>query len=261
MAAPKSYLGLDIGSRTTKIVRLSEGRVEEAEVFDTALDPFEQIRRRVDPDRLDGAVATGYGRHAAKARFGARVVSEIKACALGAAFVHPGVRLVLDVGGQDFKVIEVGPDGRFGRFELNDRCAAGTGRFLEVMAMILGFTVEEFGREALAAASPVVINSMCTVFAESEVVALLASGKDRQRIALGLHASIVDRLFPPLSKYGQDGPVVLAGGVARNPCIVELLTRQLKHEIFVPGMPQIVPAIGAALIASRENDESPAAVF
>jgi predicted CoA-substrate-specific enzyme activase len=260
MPASKSYLGLDIGSRTTKIVHLANGRVVEAEVFDTALNPLDQVRRRVDPARFDGITATGYGRHAAKAQLGARVVSEIKACALGAVFVCPGARVALDVGGQDFKVIEMMRDGRFGRFELNDRCAAGTGRFLEVMAMILGYKIEDFGREALSAPSSVEINSMCTVFAESEVVTLLASGEDRKRIALGLHRSIVDRLFPPLSKFGRNGPVVMAGGVALNPCVVELLNRELKLDMFVPDKPQLIPAIGAALIAFRESAEEQEAV-
>jgi predicted CoA-substrate-specific enzyme activase len=257
MPASKPFLGIDIGSRTTKIIALRDGGIVSSEIFDTAPGPFDEIKRRVDPAQFAGITATGYGRHAAHAHFFARVVSEIKACALGASFVLPECRLVIDIGGQDFKIIELTGGGRFGRFELNDRCAAGTGRFLEVMASLLGYGLEEFGREALAADTAVSISSMCTVFAESEVISLMTSGEDRRRIALGLHESIVDRIHPLLLKFDRDGPVLLAGGVAKNPGVVRLLEKRLKRALHVPENAQMIPALGAALIAARERSPDP----
>ncbi len=187
MARLDLSVGVDIGSRTTKIAVLAGIEIVHAEIFDTTADPLPGIRERLA--RWEGVpvTATGYGRRRFGTDFPARTATEIKACAAGAAAVRPGCRLVLDVGGQDAKAILVGPGGAFDDFELNDRCSAGTGRFLEVMAGVLGFGLEEFWREADAAGEAVRVNSMCTVFSESEVVSLLAAGVDRRRLALGLH--------------------------------------------------------------------------
>ncbi len=124
---------------------------------------------------------------------------------------------MLDIGGQDTKAIALRPDGRVANFEMNDKCAAGTGRFLEVMARALGFSLEEMGTAALVATSGVQISSMCTVFAESEVTGLVHRGEDRGRIARGLHEAIARRTVSALRRVGAAGPLVFAGGVARNP--------------------------------------------
>ncbi|MCJ7564704.1 MAG: acyl-CoA dehydratase activase [Candidatus Aminicenantes bacterium] len=260
MSSPKPALGIDLGSRTTKIVRLRGGRIESAELFDTVHNPIQRLKENIQPGDFAGIVATGYGRHLVKAHFFAHVVSEIKACALGARFTDPDCRVVIDIGGQDFKIIEVAGDGHFGKFELNDRCAAGTGRFLEVMATILGYRIEEFWKEALTADSPISISSTCTVFAESEVISLIASGKDRRRIALGLHESVIDRIYPLLTKFDLGGPVMLAGGVAKNGCVVERLKKRLKRDVIVPENAQLIPAIGAALIAEKEGKKGGASL-
>ena len=140
-------------------------------------------------------------------------------------------------------------DGGFGRFEMNDRCAAGTGRFLEVMATALGYRLEDFGTEAPAADRPVQVNSMCTVFAESEVVSLIARGEDRRRIALGLHVSTARRVAAMASRTEMGSKVLFVGGVAKNPCIVAALGDELPCELVVPEDPELVVALGAALIA------------
>ncbi|MEN6561522.1 MAG: acyl-CoA dehydratase activase [Acidobacteriota bacterium] len=254
MAAPDVFLGLDLGSRTTKIVEMAGGAVARFEVFDTAPASIDRVRARLDRRDYRGAAATGYGRFLMNADLGCRVVTEITACALGARFLRPGADLVIDVGGQDSKAILLGRGpGAFADFEMNDRCAAGTGRFLEVMAALLGFALGEFGRAAGEADETIALNSMCTVFAESEVISLLAAGRDRKAIARGLCASIADRVYPLAARFNPAGEVVMAGGVALNPCLVDMLSKRLRRPVAVPEHPQIVAAAGAALAASGRD--------
>ena len=261
--------GIDVGSRTTKVAVLEDGRLVHSRVVDTGTDPLARARELLgdmtdmtvgagrasfgsaNSDRVPpSVVATGYGRHLVRERLGCSAITEIKAHALGANRLFPECRTVIDIGGQDSKVIRV-ESGRQVNFEMNDRCAAGTGRFLEVMAATLGYTVGEFGLEALVAPESVAINSMCTVFSESEVISLIAGGESKQSIALGLHESIVSRLLALVGRVGVESPVVLTGGVARNPCIRALLERRLGVPLLVPDEPQIVGALGAALSAGN----------
>jgi len=248
-------VGLDIGSRTTKVAVVEDGMLVHSRVVDTGTDPLARARELLsalapNPQPLVPVVATGYGRHLAREKLGFPVITEIKAHALGAARLFPKCRTVIDIGGQDSKAIRV-EGGRQVNFEMNDRCAAGTGRFLEVMAMTLGYTLSEFGPEALKASESASINSMCTVFSESEVVSLIAGGKSKQSIALGLHESIVNRLLSLIGRVGAEPEVALTGGVALNPCIRVLLERRLGVKLLVPEHPQVVGALGAALSAAN----------
>jgi predicted CoA-substrate-specific enzyme activase len=245
--APEIRLGVDIGSRTTKIVALRGGAIAHAEVFDTTPDPLPAILEKLAAWPGAPVMATGYGRRPLEKALGASVVTEIKACARGAHEVRPACRLVIDIGGQDAKVVRVRSDGGFEDFELNDRCSAGTGRFLEVMARALNYSLDDFCREAMQADRPASVSSMCTVFAESEVVSMLAAGEDRKRLALGLYESIVDRIFPLVSRLETEGEIVFCGGVAKSRCMAGLLRRRLKRDITVPPYPQILSALGAAL--------------
>ncbi len=251
------FLGLDLGSRTTKVVEMAGGEIVRFEVFDTAHDSLDRVRARLADGGYRRAAATGYGRFLMNAHLDCRIVTEITACALGARFVRPAAGLVIDVGGQDSKVIRLGDGpGPFADFEMNDRCAAGTGRFLEVMAGHLGFSLEEFGRaagEAGEAGEPIALSSMCTVFAESEVISLLAAGRDRKAIALALHRSVADRIYPLAARFDAEGEIVLAGGVALNPSFVKVLAEKLGREVVIPAYPQIVTAVGAALVAARDE--------
>jgi (R)-2-hydroxyacyl-CoA dehydratese activating ATPase len=251
MSSDGLSVGVDIGSRTTKIAVLRGREVLHGAIFDTTANPLPALRERLAA--WDGArvTATGYGRRLLGAEFPVRIVTEIKACAAGAALVRPDCRLVLDVGGQDAKAILVGPGGGFDDFELNDRCSAGTGRFLEVMAGVLGFGLEEFWREADSAEEAVRMSSMCTVFSESEAVSLLAAGVDRRRLALGLHQAIVGRIYPLAAKFADGGEILFCGGVALNGCVVRLLGERLGRPVFVPPQPQLLAAIGAALTGGR----------
>jgi len=161
--------------------------------------------------------------------------------------MFPECRTLLDIGGQDSKVIRVSA-GRVEDFEMNDRCAAGTGKFLEVMATTLGYSIGEFGAAAMKADRAATVNSMCTVFSESEVVSLIARGENPRRIALGVHQSIVNRTIALMGRVGFEEPVLFAGGVAKNKCMIALLEQKLRSKLLIPKEPQIVGAIGAALI-------------
>jgi predicted CoA-substrate-specific enzyme activase len=243
--------GLDIGSRTIALVEWDGGQIVFARVVDTGTDPLARARALIAGRTYDRLVATGYGRHlAAERELADEVISEIKAYGLGAYHLYPDVGTVLDIGGQDSKVIRVGRAGRVLRFEMNDRCAAGTGRFLENMAHALGMTVDEFGPHALAADGVAVrVSSMCTVFAESEVVSLIARGEDSHRVALGLHQAIVDRVGGMVRRVGVQERFVFAGGVAHNACLQRLFAETLAVPLTVPDNPQTVGALGAALHA------------
>lgn len=239
--------GLDIGSRTIALVEIDGSGLVSADVQDTTYDPAAECRRLIAGKDFESITATGYGRHLAAELFGAKVITEIKAFALGARHVNPDCRAILDIGGQDVKVIALDGLGRVADFEMNDRCAAGTGKFLEVMAAVLGFSLPEFGEAALTATAPVKINSTCTVFAESEVVSLIARGEPRNNIALGLHEAVADRVIAMLNRVKVDERIFFAGGVARNAAMREVLSRRLGITVTVPDNPQIIGAIGAAL--------------
>jgi predicted CoA-substrate-specific enzyme activase len=245
--------GLDIGSRTIALVEWDGVKIAHAEVVDTGTDPLGNAWTLLNGRKYRHLVATGYGRHlAAERKLASEVISEIKAYGLGAYHLHPDVGTVLDIGGQDSKAIRLGPGGRVLRFEMNDRCAAGTGRFLENMAHTLGLVVDDFGPHALAAAGQAVrISSMCTVFAESEVVSLIARGEDSHRVSLGLHQAIVDRVASMVRRVGIQQRFVFAGGVAHNLCLHQLFSQALNVPITVPHDPQIVGALGAALHAAH----------
>jgi predicted CoA-substrate-specific enzyme activase len=242
-------IGIDLGSRTTKILRLTEGQVSHSEIFDTGHDPLVLVEQSLQ--KLDNApiIATGYGRHLLSENYGAQRVTEIKACGRGVSHLFPGCRTILDVGGQDCKVISLDEEHRVEDFDMNDRCAAGTGRFLEFMAQTFDQDISGFVRLAATAKKHIAINSMCTVFAESEVVSLITSGKPKDEIALGLHVSIAERLDAMLRKMSPGEDIVFVGGGAKNLCLHKLLEDKLKTKIHFPKEPQFVTALGAALLA------------
>lgn len=249
MAGTDVFLGLDLGSRTTKLVEMAGGAVRRSEVFDTSPDTLDRVRARLAARGYIRAAATGYGRFLVNAHLDCRVVTEITACAQGARFLRPAAGLVIDVGGQDSKVILLGGGpGPFADFEMNDRCAAGTGRFLEVMAARLGLPLGEFGREAGPDdGGPLALSSMCTVFAESEVISATARGADRAELARGLHEAVVRRAVAMLRRLPLEDEIVFCGGGALNACLRELISEALGREVHAPPAPQIVAALGAAL--------------
>jgi predicted CoA-substrate-specific enzyme activase len=248
------FAGIDIGSRTIELVVVDEAaQILESILADTGFDPMAQAKKLIDGVNFDRIVATGYGRSLFEISFDAQTVTEIKAHARGARAFFPDARTVLDIGGQDSKAIALSDGGKVMKFEMNDRCAAGTGKFLEIMAKTLGFDIEDFGREALLAERDLDISSMCTVFAETEVTSLIAKGRNRQEIARGLHSSVVRRVAGMINRVSPDGIIVFTGGVAKNTCLCKLLKEQLGRNVLIPENPQFVGALGAALLASARN--------
>lgn len=182
---------------------------------------------------------------------------EILCHAEGTRQILPEVRSIIDIGGQDSKVIDLDGKGKIRRFQMNDKCAAGTGRFLEVLAeRILGLGLEELGRAALSSRNPCSLTSVCTVFAESEVVALLSQGRKREDIAWGLSRAIARRVVAMGLGEGISfqAPVCFSGGVAFNGGVVEALKQELKKPVLVPTEPQITAALGAAVWARRKSE-------
>ncbi len=259
--------GVDIGSLATKAVILEAG---SGQVLGTACLPggprpaelgraaLETALAEADAARedLSGVVATGYGRQSLP--FTRISVTEISCAARGAHFIEPAVRTVIDIGGQDSKVIRCDEEGYPLDFALNDRCAAGTGRFLEVMAGALGTDVEGMSRLAQAADEPARITHTCTVFAESEVVGLLARGAERDAVAGGLCRAVAERTALLARQAGIEPPVMLAGGVGMNRAIAEALRDVLGLKLIVPEEPQLVVATGAAVVAADRETSSAA---
>ena len=241
--------GIDIGSRTIKLVVVDKRSIIHSLMAEATHDPLEQCKTLMAQTSYDRILATGYGRHFFETHYDVSTVTEIKAFARGAKTIFPGCQTILDIGGQDTKAIALDARGNVSKFEMNDRCAAGTGMFLEVIAKTLGYDLEEFGNEALKAQGHIQINSMCTVFAQSEVTSLLARRQKREDIARGVHMAILSRTLSLLKRVSTTPDIVFAGGVARNSCIKHLLSGALRREVKVPEDPQMVGAYGAAIIA------------
>ncbi|MCD6184661.1 MAG: 3-hydroxyacyl-ACP dehydratase [Deltaproteobacteria bacterium] len=247
------YAGIDIGSRTIELVVLRKNEIIEIRQTDSSFDPMAQAKKLLKGVEYEYIMATGYGRHLFEKFFDSSTITEIKAYAVGAGYLFPKIRTILDIGGQDSKAIALNDHGKVIKFEMNDKCAAGTGKFLEIMAQALGYNLDQFGIEALKATKDIQISSMCTVFAESEVTSLVAMGENRRDIALGLNRSVVKRAAGMLKRVSLKEPVFFAGGVARNQCICALLEQAVGNEIFVYENPQMVGALGAALLAAENN--------
>jgi predicted CoA-substrate-specific enzyme activase len=253
--------GVDIGSVGTKAVVLGPGEAllgsaviatgyNARSAGETALRQA-AAAAGVALEALACVVATGYGRRSLP--LAQRAVTEITCHAAGAHYLAADVRTVIDIGGQDSKVIRIGEGGRVEDFAMNDKCAAGTGRFLEVMARALEVDLEAFGSLSRQASRPAAISSICTVFAESEVVSLVAQGAARADIIAGIHAAVASRMVALAGRLGLSPPVMLSGGVARNSGVVAALEERIGFALIVSPRAQLTGAIGAALIAARQG--------
>ncbi len=247
--------GLDVGSRTIKLV-ISDGEMRESVIIPTGATPLRRCQELLAGKSYERLVVTGYGRYLVAPELKGETVSEIKAHAAGARHLYPDCHTVIDVGGQDSKVTALSANGEVQKFEMNDRCAAGTGKFLEVMANTLEVSIDKLGDMALTASKTVQINSLCTVFAESEVVSLIARGEESSAIALALHQAIATRIASMVRRVGYRQRIIFSGGVALNKCLCQILRENLDMEITVPAQPQIVGALGSALLALRLADRA-----
>lgn len=252
-----SFLGIDIGAVSAKAVVLKDNGIIHYAIMDTGSNIeliADKIVKRVleeaevNFDDVGGIVATGYGRISVP--LADKKVTEITCHARGVHHIIPEARTIIDIGGQDSKGMRVDEAGNVIDFVMNDKCAAGTGRFLEVMAKALELRVDELGSISLKSKNPCRISSVCTVFAESEVVSLRAEGKAREDIIAGIHKSIASRIGAMMSQIDHKGLLVLTGGVAKNRGVIKALECELKTSVSIPENPQITGAIGAALIAS-----------
>ncbi len=255
------YMGVDVGSLSTDAVLIDENDsilgsaitmtgANSTRAAETAMAQAVKAAN-VPMDRIDCIIGTGYGRAAVPSA--KKTVTEISCHAMGACHLFPPCQTIIDIGGQDSKVIRVGKGGKVLNFTMNDKCAAGTGRFLEVMAAKLEITLEELGSLSRSAQGEVGISSVCTVFAESEIVSLVARDHSLPEIVKGLHRSVVNRIMGMVRSVGPCAPYAISGGVAKNKGVVALFAESLGEPPFVAEEPQLVGALGAALIAKQKG--------
>lgn len=255
-------LGLDIGSTASKCVVLKNGReIVGSAIIPAGVGTSGPVRARraalesagLDENTVLPTAATGYGRHTYS---GADyTLSELSCHAIGAHACFPEAKTVIDIGGQDAKAIRLSPSGKLGDFLMNDKCAAGTGRFLDVMARALELEVTELAEKDAEATAPVPISSTCTVFAESEVISQQAKGVNLSDLVAGIHNSVAARAASLVKRLGLIEPVVMTGGVARNAGVVRALERELGVSIAVSPLAQLNGAYGAAIAAYERYEK------
>ena len=252
-------LGIDIGSTASKCIMLKDGTEivskSKIDVGAGTTGPDRAISAVLEAvgmkrEDMNFILATGYGRNSLEG-FAAHQMSELSCHAKGAAFLFPEVRTVIDIGGQDAKVLRV-ENGAMTNFQMNDKCAAGTGRFLDVMARTLEVDVNDLGTLGLQSTKYVGISSTCTVFAESEVISQLARDTDKRDIINGIHLSVAGRVAGLAHRVGVQDQVVMTGGVAQNIGVVKALEDQLGHKVHTSPLTQYVGALGAALFAYKK---------
>jgi predicted CoA-substrate-specific enzyme activase len=250
------FAGVDIGSTMTKVVILGGGK--EYPLIKLTGPEHRKLANRVMAEALDLAgiafndvayiVATGYGR--INVPFADKQFTEITCHAKGLASILPSARTVVDIGGQDSKGIRL-ENGKVVDFVMNDKCAAGTGRFLEIIADALGVPLDKLGELSLAAEKPAVIGNMCTVFAEQEVVSQLAGGESVPNLVAGIHQAIAGRIFALVSKLKIKPEVAITGGGAKNIGLVKALESRFGRPVLIPREPLLTGALGAALMAQE----------
>jgi predicted CoA-substrate-specific enzyme activase len=250
--------GVDIGSITTEALLFDKDKgvvgytilptgANSRKTAEAALDKVLAAPTRARSD-VSYVIATGCGRK--RAEFAKEAVTEITCIAKGVSFLFPEARTIIDIGGQDTKVIRVDDRGRVLEFEMNDKCAAGTGRFIEVMANALNVELGKIGELSLSHKKDLTISSICTVFAESEVISLVSEGEELEDIVYGIHRAIADRTMGLINRLGGvQEKVIMCGGVAKNIGVVKALENALGTSVQISEEPQIVGALGAALLA------------
>ncbi len=253
--SPMIVMGIDSGSTSTNAVLLNEKKeILASAVLRTGAksgDSADRVRAMVlekaglTPEDVSLVVSTGYGR--VSIPFADKDVTEISCHAKGAHFLNPEIRTILDIGGQDSKAIHLDENGNVKDFVMNDKCAAGTGRFLEMMARTLEIPIEELGPLSLKSNESLTISSMCTVFAESEVISLIAQNKEPADIAHGIHEAIVSRAMSLIKRVGAEPGFMMTGGVAKNEGVIDVLQKRLGASVWRYEEPEIVGALGAAL--------------
>lgn len=249
-------IGIDSGSVATKGVLFDGEKILKKIVIPTGWSPknaslevFENLTQDIDKDSVKKVIGTGYGR--VSMDFVDKKVTEITCHAKGIHFLNNNIRTILDIGGQDSKVISLDDDGNVSNFIMNDKCAAGTGRFLQVTANLLGSDVESIDKLAKNT-EPQIISSMCTVFAESEIISLLAKNISKESIAAGIFKSIANRSTSMLSRINIVDDIAFTGGVAKSSVLVDMIEENLMKKIYITEDTQIVGALGAAIVGYKK---------
>jgi len=251
------YAGVDVGSLAAKSVILRDGEIAGFSIIPSGLNSEESglnalaaalENAGIERSEIRHIVSTGYGR--ISATYATKTVTEITCHAKGANYLYPNVRTIIDIGGQDAKAIRIDADGSVADFAMNDKCAAGTGRFLEVMAGVFKTPLAELGELALTATEHVPMSSTCTVFVESETISLLARGEKPANILAGIHYAIGNRIAGLFARVGIVSDVFFSGGVAKNKGMKKAIEEVLKVTIVEPVFdPQLTGALGAAALA------------
>jgi len=260
MMVDKITAGIDLGSTYAKVVVMKGAEVVGYAISPTGSDHEETARKtmkracriaKVSPRKVDYMVSTGYGRRVVS--FADENISEISANATGVEHIarKQNIRTIIDIGGQDTKVIALDDDLKMTNFSMNDKCAAGTGRFLEILARVLKVDLDDMGELSLSSKNPVDITTTCLVFAKSEVASLIFKGEKKEDIIAGIHKAVARRLVGMAKKVGIRDMVFFDGGPARNIGMIAALEAELGRKMVVPPMPQIVTATGAAIIARK----------
>ena len=255
-------IGLDSGSTSTNAVVMNEAREIVASVVirtgakagASAERAYREVLERagITPDQIACTIATGYGR--VSIPFADENVTEISCHGRGAHYFNPAVRTILDIGGQDSKAIHVNATGEVTDFAMNDKCAAGTGRFLEMIARSLEISLDELGPAALESKKRLEIASMCSVFAESEVISLIANNEEKPDIAAGVCRAVAGKAYSLMRRVGLEGAYMMTGGVAQNPGVVRAVEELIGEKLFICEDPEIVGATGAALLALEKSE-------
>lgn len=252
------FLGIDIGSSSTKAAIINEEKelvAVSVRNLGTGTDAHEEViseclkKAGITWDDVKYVLATGYGRITyEKAN---KQITEITCHAVGTTFLLDGIKSIIDIGGQDAKIIRLDGSGNVENFVMNEKCAAGTGRFLEVMSRVLGCKLDELSEMATKSTENISINNVCTVFAESEVISRLASGESRFNVARGAHIAIAKRIAGMCARLGLREDVAITGGVALNKDLVDMLSNEIGMPIKIVPECQAVGAIGAAVLAEK----------
>jgi predicted CoA-substrate-specific enzyme activase len=254
------YVGIDAGASATKAVIVDKrGKMVAYSIVPSGVnfkvsaeEALEKALKLSDLslDDIENSVSTGYGRTLVNANSKS---SEIICISRGVHSLFPSARTVIDVGGQDSKAIRIAENGRVLNFVMNDKCAAGTGRFLEAMSNIIKKPIEELSNLHFKSSAPISISSTCTVFAESEVISHISQGSEIEDVVAGLHRAIAERIYNMASRIGFEKDLALTGGVAKNRGFVDALSKKTTLTAILPEEPQIVCAFGAALAAARKG--------
>ena len=259
----KYFGGCDVGSTYTKAVILDEnGKMvadttikskinSEASAVAAMAEVCEKAGLKSSKD-LEYLIGTGYGRN--KVPFADENISEISCHAMGVHVTDPSVKAIIDIGGQDVKGISVDTDGTVKNFAMNDKCAAGTGRFFEAMARSFEMSLPEFSKLALTAKNVIPITAQCTVFAESEVISLIANNEEKPDIAAGVCRAVAGKAYSLMRRVGLEGAYMMTGGVAQNPGVVRAVEELIGEKLFICEDPEIVGATGAALLALEKSE-------